>query len=138
MNKGIMLVAGLILSFSAMAQDTLTRSLPDGRTQVVVPVVERQCQAYNKANYGNAVVGAGVGAAAGEVADRAISSGSRGSRISSGALVGAAVGAAVGALIGMNTQNEQACRWVDVTTGYRVITIDKHGKSTEVIIPKKK
>ncbi len=134
MNKGIMLVAGLILSFSAMAQDTLTRSLPDGRTQVVVPVVERQCQAYNKANYGNAVVGAGVGAAAGEVADRAISSGSRGSRISSGALVGAAVGA----LIGMNTQNEQACRWVDVTTGYRVITIDKHGKSTEVIIPKKK
>ncbi len=134
MNKSIMLVTGLVLSFSAMAQDTLTRSLPDGRTQVVVPVVERQCQAYNKANYGNAVVGAGVGAAAGEVADRAISSGSRGSRISSGALVGAAVGA----LIGMNTQNEQACRWVDVTTGYRVITIDKHGKSTEVIIPKKK
>lgn len=134
MNKIIMLVAGLVLSFSAMAQDTLTRSLPDGRTQVVVPVVERQCQAYNKANYGNAVVGAGVGAAAGEVADRAISSGSRGSRISSGALVGAAVGA----LIGMNTQNEQACRWVDVTTGYRVITIDKNGKSTEVIIPKKK
>lgn len=134
MNKLVMFALALSLSFSAMAQDTLTRVLPNGNTQVVVPVTERQCQAYNKANYGNAVVGAGVGAAAGEVADRAISSGSRGSRISSGALVGAAVGA----LIGMNTQNEQGCRWVDVTTGYRVITIDKHGKSTEVIIPKKK
>ena len=134
MNKLVMIALALSLSFSAMAQDTLTRVLPNGNTQVVVPVTERQCQAYNKANYGNAVVGAGVGAAAGEVADRAISSGSRGSRISSGALVGAAIGA----IVGMNTQNEQGCRWVDVTTGYRVITIDKHGKSTEVIIPKKK
>lgn len=134
MNKLVMFALALSLSFSAMAQDTLTRVLPNGNTQVVVPVTERQCQAYNKANYGNAVVGAGVGAAAGEVADRAISSGSRGSRISSGALVGAAIGA----IVGMNTQNEQGCRWVDVTTGYRVITIDKHGKSTEVIIPKKK
>lgn len=135
MNKLVMIALALSLSFTAMAQDTLTRVLPNGNTQVVVPVTERQCQAYNKANYGNAVVGAGVGAAAGEVADRAISSGASSSgAISSGALVGAAIGA----IVGINTQNEQGCRWVAVTTGYRVITIDKHGKSTEVIIPKKK
>ena len=135
MYKIFALTLIMAISFNATAQETFTRTLPNGDTQVVLPVTERQCQEYSKANYGNAVVGAGVGAAAGEVADRAISSGSRGSRVSSGALVGAAIGA----IVGINTQNEKACRWVDVTTGYRVITFSKSsGKSTEVIIPKKK
>lgn len=127
--KKLMLIALMLASMNCVAQESLTRTLPDGRTQVVVPVMERQCQLQDKVNLGNAALGAGVGYASGKVAGRML--GGRGS-------TGGLLGLAVGAMIGANTQNEQTCRYVDVLTGHKVITIQKNGKSNEVFIPYKK
>lgn len=123
--KTLITIALLALTIPVMAAETQTRTLPDGSTQVIIPVTEQKCKLQNQSNLGNAAIGAGVGYAAGKVAG-----GSR--RGSTWGLVGLAAGA----LIGANTQKTQTCRYEDVLVGHKVITI-KNGKSTETFVPYK-
>lgn len=126
--KNILAVAMLFMvSFAVMAADTQTFNRPDGSVQHVIPVTEQKCDLQDKSNLGNAAIGAGVGYATGRI----VSNRSRNS-----GLWGLA-GAAAGALIGANTQKGQQCRYVEVVTGHKVITITKDGKMTEKYVPAK-
>lgn len=128
MKKTLAFALLFAVSFTASAQsqfDTRTIQRPDGGVQHVIPVTEQKCELQNKANLGNAAIGAGVGYATGRVlSNRSRSSGMWG-----------LAGAAAGALIGANTQQEQQCRYQTVLTGHKVITIDKSGKMSETYIP---
>lgn len=119
--KYLITAALLLLSLPALAFETQTRTLPDGTTQVVIPVTTQECQMQNQSNLGNAAIGTGVGYVAGRVI---------GGRRSNLGLIGAATGA----LIGANTQKTQQCRYVEKLVGHKVITV-RNGKSTETFIP---
>lgn len=125
--KIIVSVALLAASLAVQAQvKTVTRQ--DGSVQTIIPVTERQCKLRDQANLGNAALGGAI-AGAGAYSTAKIA----GSR-SSGAW--GLAGMAVGALIGATTQPKQDCFYVDVTLGYRVITV-KDGRVTESFIPSK-
>lgn len=125
MKNILAIVVMMMVSFAVVAADTQTFNRPDGSVQHVIPVTEQKCKLHEKSNVGNAAIGAGVGYAT----TRVLTNSSKNS-----GLWGLA-GAAAGALIGANTQKEQQCRYEEVVTGYKVITITKDGKMTEKYVP---
>ena len=126
--KYIVFAVLMLACATTAAQQIRTTTLADGTVQTVVPVTEMRCVQEEKANLGNAALGAGI-AGAGAYATASIA----GSRNSGAWGLGAA---ALGALIGASTDTKSgACVNQQVLVGWRYINV-KNGKVTEHFKPK--